>query len=360
MNKKILIPFRSSLIKEVLEGGGDIQSPRDFSYGTYNLLAENENIQYIVEEKGKTDTLKKKLLLMREKPFSKIIKLGKPLELYYEHKAEFADVDSVLCINDAISFAMLHCKKKGFIKSRVITLFQSLSERYKYFKKFGFAKKMVADLLGYSDKILVLSSDAKQALIDHYSIEPERIVVFYFGIDDDFWSYKKYDFLEKEYVLTIGNDLNRDYRTFEAAVNQTYPAVAITKKRLHNSFIVKKNNLSFDEVKEAYYKARLVVIPVEKVKTESSGLSCTLQAMACGTPVLIADSPPMRELFVENEEIVYYEPGNSEDLAKKIKMLWDNRDLLEKISQNAYQKIQNRFNYKNMEKQVAHILQLEP
>ena len=108
---------------------------------------------------------------------------------------------------------------------------------------------------------------------------------------------------------------------------------------------------------ELYYGARIIITPSIKLFTESSGLSSSLQGMACGTPVLVSDSPSMRELFDENEEIFYFEPENPESLERKLINLWSNKLMLEKVSKKGKIKIAKKLNSENMAKQLQKIIQ---
>jgi len=60
------------------------------------------------------------------------------------------------------------------------------------------------------------------------------------------------------------------------------------------------------------------------------------EAAAMKRAIINADTPAIRELFIDGESILFCRPGDVEDLAEKIKILKNKVDLREKIAQGAY------------------------
>ena len=354
--KKILFPFRFNGLDTVLKFPE--KNPKEFMYGMYELKKKNIYIiDYLLEprQRGK---YKKFLLWLCEQPFVRLVKLGMPFGIYWFHKKKYTNIDTIVCINDAISFSILFWKCYGSIDSQVITLFQSLSERHhKYFKNNSFIIWIISKLLAKSNKILVLSSVAKYELSRVFTIPLEKIEVFYFGADLSYWKYKEYKIEERDYILAVGNDMNRDYETLCKVVSGKYKTIIVSTKKITCEGVEIKYGLTNDELLELYYGARIIITPSIKLFTESSGLSSSLQGMACGTPVLVSDSPSMRELFDENEEIFYFEPENPESLERKLINLWSNKLMLEKVSKKGKIKIAKKLNSENMAKQLQEIIQ---
>ena len=70
----------------------------------------------------------------------------------------------------------------------------------------------------------------------------DKIEVYKFGIDLSFWKFKSFIINKRDYILTIGNDMNRDYTTLLDSLSGKYKIIAITN-RLKNSdnCIIKTN-----------------------------------------------------------------------------------------------------------------------
>ncbi len=344
MKKRVLFPFRFNNLEEIFKNPKS--NPKEFLYGMYELKEKGiYDIDSVFEPRNNKRGIIRKLLWLLEQPFARVVKLGIPFGIYWLHKNKYKEIDTIVCINDAISFSILFWKKFGFIDSKVVTIFQSLPERYnKYFKHRSLFFKIIKNLLNHSDNILVLSSSAKYEIAKIFDIPLEKIEVFYFGADLEFWKYKEFNIEKRDYILAIGNDMNRDYETLCSAISNKYKTIIISNKNIKCESVEVRSNITNEEVRELYYGARLVITPSMKLLTESSGLSTTVQAMACGTPVLISDSLPMRELFKEDKEIAYFEPENQDNLEKKISQVWSNEQLLKTLSRNSRKKIEEKYN----------------
>lgn len=354
---KILFPFRFRNLEDVISK--PLENPKEFMYGSYELMQKYGNIGFFLEPRGLRNTLLKKILFYFERPFSRIIVLGMPHEVYLCNSRKYTGVKKLVCINDAISFAVLFWKMMGCITADVYAIFQSLPERHlKYFPNRKIAVRFIAKLLTYAKRIMVLSSAAKYELTKAFGVPLDRIEVFHFGADLSFWKYREFNLSQRSYILTIGNDINRDYDTFTSALAGKYEIIAVTSRQINHPQISCRTGLTNHEMMGLYHGARLVVTPSVKLLTESSGLSTTVQAMASGSPVVISDSLPMRELFRESEHVFYYEPENPQSLADAVTRIWNDEKSLCKVSWNARKLIENKLNSQNMALQLERNLGL--
>lgn len=383
---KITFPFRFTNLKKILEN--PLENPKDFLYGADQVLTSHSEVDYYLEPRGQRNTLLKKALYYFERPFSRRTNLGMSHEVVLCHRNKFKLTEKVVCINDAISFAFLFWRMFGLVRADVYTLFQSLPERHlKYFSHRPIFKFLIRQLLKQSRHVMVLSSAAKYELHRVFHVPLDKITVFFFGADISFWRYEKYHVDKRNYILSVGNDMNRDYKTLVDACRDRYDLVIVSnslqgelsaqnsngfksclKKQVKKIVGYTRNtkidcneveilsNVTNEELRDLYHRAKLVVTPSCKVLTESSGLSTTVQAMSCGTPVLISDSLPLREMFTEHEHISYFEPENGEDLQRKLELLWDDAEVLETMSENARNIIEERYNTVAMGKQLEDVL----
>lgn len=351
--KSVFVPYRNEKLSQDLEG--KVPFPRDFLYGFSELKNSYELIFHYSPKTGEK-SIKGYLIKRLEIIFARLTKLGFPYEIVMKCRESLNKADIVFALNDPIANALLLGKLLGIFHKKTVVLYQSLTERKRYFRLGFLLDPLFNALLEKADRILVLSEAARQEMIRSYGVKPDRITVFHFGIDLSFWKPSSIPMKERKYIMTLGNDMNRDFVTFEKAT-LGFETIAITNYKFKAKHIQKKTGLSHEELNKFLQGARLLVIPSIEVLTESSGLSSTLQGMATKTPVIVSDSPPMRELFREREHIFYYQPEDAESLRKLILEIWENFDLLESISRNAHDLVSSRLNVEAMGKQLDKVFQ---
>lgn len=349
---KPLIFFRFKIVESVLQNLDE--NPKEFLYGAAKLIAHNR-VNAVFSNKQRS-TILRKLLYFVEKPFTKIYLLGMPLEIVFENFKEVRNSSVIMCVNDAISFAVLFFKKIGVLNAPVITLFQSLPERrLRYFSQIPFATYLVRTLLKESDHVLVLSSAAKWEMIKAFGVDINNVEIFHFGTDLSFWKAAGFDDREN-FILSVGNDHNRDYQTLISALPDRVRLKVVTQKPIPQSNHVEVlNGLDNKELRSLYQRALMVVTPSRKILNESSGLSSTLQAMACGAPVVVSDSLPMRELFGHKQAVSFYEPENPDSLRSKIELLMASKKEREVLSKRGQELVRSNYNVEEMERKLKRI-----
>lgn len=357
--KKILFVYRYNQLEEVLKHLDSTEYPKDFLYGM-DFLRDRLPVSWINIRQAERRTLWRKLGFLVEKPFSLMTKLGMPLEVFVEFKKELGSADTILCVNDPISFGILFWKALGLIRGRVVVLMMSLSERLKYFPKNFLMIFFLRFLLRRAERVLTLSDIAQEPLFKNFKVPRDKMTTFHFGVDVDFWKPAP-EVRRRDFILSVGNDMNRDYQTLVQAIPEHLPLVIVTKKTVdlqgeQNIKIV--SGISDSELRHLYRACRLVVVPSRKITYESSGLSSTLQAMACAAPVLVSDAPPMREYFREKKHIFFYDAENAEDLKKKILVLTRYRKKLHLVGREAQQRVLKKFTTPEMSKTWLKILKI--
>lgn len=348
MDNKVLYVFRGNTQKRILEKREE-KGPYDFLYGL-NHLEEHFDCDYIIAPRGKRSSLIEKLLYIPEKPFNMLTKLGLPLDIYPLFRKKLKQADVIFCINDGISLGILFYKMLNLIDGKVVVLFHSLPERLKYFGKRGLLIAFISKLLSHADYVLTLSNYAQKPLVDTFKVYPAKLRTFYFGADPDYWRPNP-NGEKKPFILSVGNDMNRDYNSLVDAIPENAELIIVTARRVNtkgkpNIKII--SGIPDSELRNLYQKCMVTVIPSMKVEYESPGLSCALQAMACKSPVLISDSPCLREYFAESEHIHYYEPENCLSLKDKLLQVMNNYEKSLIIAEQAYMLVNEKFTTKNM------------
>jgi len=130
-----------------------------------------------------------------------------------------------------------------------------------------------------------------------YGAPADRIEVNRFGVDARFW--QPATTVPHDYVLSVGNDALRDYDALLAvARGSSRRFVIVTRRPLPeplppNVELIRGSltdgPLDDRRLRELYRNATCVVVPL-KPGLQPSGQSVTLQAMACGKPVILTDT----------------------------------------------------------------------
>ncbi|MBU0596534.1 glycosyltransferase family 4 protein [Patescibacteria group bacterium] len=356
--KKVLFVYRYSALKNIISGDGQVSGPTEFLWGMNFLDKEKFEIRWVNAPRTEKRTGIRKLTWFLEFPFGKFIKIGLPIEIPYLFKKEIEWADEIICVNDPISLGILFSRFFGkFKKKKIYCIIMSLQERIKYFNWFKPAVWFVSKLLNKADSLIILSDFVRGDFVYDYKIIREKVKTMYFGIDINFWKHDP-EVKSEDFILSIGNDMNRDFQTLVRALPENIKLKIITKKNvdIKDKSIEILSGISDEDLRELYNKSLFVVVPSIKLKNESSGLSSALQGMACGRPVILSDAPPMRELFIDNEDCLFYEPENDKDLANKMKSLLENEALREKIAKSGYKKTVENYTCKNMGKRLEYIL----
>ncbi len=78
----------------------------------------------------------------------------------------------------------------------------------------------------------------------------------------------------------------------------------------------------------------------------------SLEAASLGVAMISTDFGGVREIFKENEEVLFYKPGDFKNLANKIVYLFENRQFLQNIGQQAHLKVNKEYNLDNFLKRI--------
>ena len=166
--------------------------------------------------------------------------------------------------------------------------------------------------------------------LEMFGVPKDRIEVNQFGVDTDFWVPTDE---EEEYMLSVGNDLRRDYDLLLMTARASGKKMVIVTKRdlggelPPNVRLIRggwhEHAVTDAELRTLYQRARLVVIPLRD-SPQPSGQSVCLQAMACGKPVVLTHTRGLWSpaTMVDGENVLFVPPGDREALGGAIDRLW--------------------------------------
>ena len=184
-------------------------------------------------------------------------------------------------------------------------------------------------------------------------------------MDTDFWCPGGSDSADR--VLSVGSDPKRDYATLLAAP-VSGPLRIITRLGLKaprgraDVEIVRGSyhNVAVTDavLRDLYREAVVVAVPVRDVY-QPSGYSVTLQAMACGKPVVLSRIKGLwdPDAFVSGENCLLVEPENPRSLAEAIARLRADPALRRRMGEAARATAVRSFGLSRMNESLAGLVE---
>lgn len=221
--------------------------------------------------------------------------------------------------------------------------------------------------LARAKRIIAVSQATKQELIDHFRLDPEKIVVMYEGIDKKLKIQKEKRLIQNPYFLYVGNAYpHKNLETLmQAFGHNTEKLVLVGKddyfyKKIKNLVHTMKleNKVIFfgqaddEQLANLYHNAIALVFPS---LMEGFGLP-GLEAMAHGIPVLCSDIPVFHEIY--GESAVYFNPKNDADIAAKLKKILTTNELRERLVESGFSRMQ-RFSWHRLAEQTLNVYTLK-
>lgn len=234
-----------------------------------------------------------------------------------------------------------------------------------------------------SDMIITISRFSKKEIEKYLGIDERKIQVVPCGVDCERYSReacasqihavrKKYG-IEGEYILYMGT---LEPRKNIAVLIEAYHILSEKKNRLPKLVIAGKKGWMYDQLFQMVSEFRLddQVLFTGYIEEGDSNVLMSgaklfvfpslyegfgippLEAMACGTPVVVSDAEALLETVGENA--VVFRSGNAIDLSDKINCLIEKEDIREKFS-HAGRKWAKENTWKRAGEELKMVLQRE-
>lgn len=284
--------------------------------------------------------------------------------------------DKIIATNDRIGLSILPMVlvSKIFQKSDLFIIVMGLfSKRKQNFIVSFLQKVMINILLTTSNKLFFLGDGEYKDACKLYPNKKHKFIFTPFCVDTNFWKSKNegYNINSRNSVLFIGNDGNRDYDlvleiastlnevNFIFITNYAYDLNNIPQnvKLIQGSW--NQNILSDEEILNYYLESKITILPI-KDTFQPSGQSVSLQSMSLGTPVMITNTKGFwdRSNFTHNENIFFVENNMKELWTSNLKEILNNNLLLEKLSINSINTVNEHYSQEVFDKTLEEYIGL--
>lgn len=240
---------------------------------------------------------------------------------------------------------------------------------FEHYKKIFTRKEYLRQkiLIPYAAKhsryIFTVSNDAKKDIIEHYKVEPEKILITYNAVDSKF---KKLSFSElnedalrtefgignSKYILSVGNlqprkNLPRLIRAFinsQNFIDENVKLVIVGKKAWMYDDIMKESCKNSDRIVFTDYVSNEDLVRLYNAAEcfiypsffEGFGIP-PLEAMACGTAVAVSNKTSLPE--VVGNAGLYFDPFKESEIEDAIIRLLKDDKKKDELIQLGYQRV---------------------
>jgi hypothetical protein len=339
--------FRSGR-RERLERGGAM--PTEFFYGYVQLKEQGHDVGYLEDADIGMGPPRSTFVRLLNKTSGLLgnLPIGMICMLIASGRARrLDDAGTVVATTNNMGLALSFGKAIGIVRAPVLLLAMGFLPK----PPAAFKRRVLSWLLRKVHVVCI--STAEQTYLGKI-FPDQRIAYVPFGADPAFWV--PADEPTGGYVLAIGNDLMRDWRTLVSAWSEDLPPLKIVTSLpvpagasnievIHGDW--RAQVLSDEEIRDLYQGAKFVVVPLHDT-VQPSGQSVCLQAMACGRAVIVSDIVGLwnRDLMVDGETVLLSPPGDVEGLRSRVVQLTTRPELATCLGRAGREVVEKHLNTK--------------
>ncbi|MCX5782797.1 MAG: glycosyltransferase [Elusimicrobia bacterium] len=261
--------------------------------------------------------------------------------------------------NIVSAFVSLFCRIKLILAEHTVTDICISGYKHSFFKS-------VVLSLSYriANKIIAVSDDVKDSLINYLKVDKNKVETIYNGVDIvtiETNSIEKVSLPFKEYLISCGRlEKEKNYSFLLEVINflkqelsVNIPLVILGEGRERNKLEKKAKDLNIDLFMPGYIENPYPYIKNAKAFVLSSTYEgfpgVILEAMVLKTPIItVACRGGINEIIKNGVNGIIVEQNNIKAFASAIKDLKQNIPLKEKLVENAYKTVREKYDIKEM------------
>ena len=284
-------------------------------------------------------------------------KVGFNIAQAFSLRKELEGADLIFATADSSALGVLALRELGLIRTPVI--YSTIGLINSFPDAGSFRARLYRRLMKHAHRIIYYGYEEGELLKKVFGIPDEKLVFIPFCIETSYFS--KIGKRENP-PISIGLDHLRDWSLLFKAANQVdFEIELICNKDTLKNHSVPENMIFHDPVpmeklQNKIAGAKFVILPVKQ--NSYTGATITLQqSMASGACVIVSKTGAIKNGYglIDNENCMLVEPGNVEDIVKRMKKLYQDPKLCAKIGANAARTAKERYDIKSYAEKLAEI-----
>lgn len=242
--------------------------------------------------------------------------------------ASLSKYDLVLSVGESSALVLLFLRRVLGLKIPIVVWDPALGGQWRA------RETLLRWALPRYDRILVVGRNQETLLRERY---PGAAPACTIGHWEDTSFYRPLPApAEGGYVLSVGIDPMRDYAGLvEAARGVDVPFIIKTNRPMGSDLPanvrVMRERISYQELRALYAGASVVVVPLMDAH-HASGVNGVLEAYAMGKPVIVGDSPGIRDFIIPDQTALVVKPGDVVGLRQAITTVLTSPDLARRLA----------------------------
>jgi len=217
----------------------------------------------------------------------------------------------------------------------------------------GVQRKSMAKAFQQPTKFVTFSNDERQLYADYFDIPLELIEMQYWAVNPSVIDTKSVPVEQGDYICALGSQA-RDYKTLFQAMKKLKHirlVVVATKENLKGLEVPENvtvhTNIPFPKALNILTHSQFMVLPLRD-SVVPCGHGSIVSAMFHKKAIIITDSSGVYDYIQGDENGLFYEALNINDLVYQISSLWEDQAKLKRLTQASYD-----FAMKNCTEQAA-------
>lgn len=365
--------FTKSGLSERVDMVATGHAPRDFFYNFFDLIEKQVDVCMLNTSVG-YQGMRGCVSYLGERLWARLSGISTRRRFLEERRDLWSKAHVLISFTDHFSLTLGDYFRRQHHRPVTVGLFHGLSDFPTWISPFGrlvvdtYIRRCLSglDVVGFFGAVDM--AEAKR----RYGLSDDRATVIRFGVDTSFWRPASSGQEPpapgtRPSIVSVGSDPSRDYETLIKAnlpcdvriitrIPLRIPSAQIGVTVTQGSYW--STDLTDVDLRDLYQRADAVVVPLKDV-FQPTGYSVTLQAMACGAPVILSDIKGLwaPELLTDSENCLLVAPGRPDHLRQAVERLQNDADLAARLRVNGRKTVEKHFSLVNMNECLMSVIQ---